>query len=402
MYMKKKLNLAALLLAAAFLGACGGQKQDAADTVAQTESAETENADQKSSIDLADGVYTVDFKTDSSMFKVNESKNGKGVLTVKDGEATLHISLTSKNIVNLYLGTADEAKEDEAGWLQPTVDTVTYSDGLSEEVNGFDVPVPALGEEFDLALIGKKGTWYDHKVKVENPVSGEAEDAEAASSETENSDDAAELVRRGVLPQEKCVVIAGSGIDLNTFPYSEVCQENTFFLATRLLVTKGVRTYFEAAKIVKEKHPEAKFYLAGSLDPNPDGINKDELDQYVQDGTVEYLGVVKDMPAALKEYAVFVLPSYYREGVPHAILEAMSIGRAIITTDAPGCKETINGKNGFLIEPRNSEQLAEKMIWMIEHPAEVKQMGMESRKYAEEKFDVEKVNQVMLETMGIQ
>ena len=191
MYMKKKLNLAALLLAAAFLGACGGQKQDAADTVAQTESAETENADQKSSIDLADGVYTVDFKTDSSMFKVNESKNGKGVLTVKDGKATLHISLTSKNIVNLYLGTADEAKEDEAGWLQPTVDTVTYSDGLSEEVNGFDVSVPALGEEFDLALIGKKGTWYDHKVRVENPVPGEAEDAEAAS-EKKNSDDAAD------------------------------------------------------------------------------------------------------------------------------------------------------------------------------------------------------------------
>ena len=188
MYMKKKLNLAALLLAAALLGACGGQKQDAADTVAQTESAETENAEQTSSIDLADGVYTVDFKTDSSMFKVNESKNGKGVLTVKDGEATLHISLTSKNIVNLYLGTADEAKEDEAGWLQPTVDTVTYSDGLSEEVNGFDVPVPALGEEFDLALIGKKGTWYDHKVRVENPVSGEAEDAEAVSPAGQTAD----------------------------------------------------------------------------------------------------------------------------------------------------------------------------------------------------------------------
>lgn len=217
----------------------------------------------------------------------------------------------------------------------------------------------------------------------------------------QNSDDAAELVRCGVLPQEKCVVIAGSGIDLNAFPYSETYQENTFFLATRLLVTKGVRTYFEAAKIVKEKHPEAKFYLAGSLDPNPDGIKKDELDQYVQDGTVEYLGVVKDMPAALKEYAVFVLPSYYREGVPHAILEAMSTGRAIITTDAPGCKETVNGKNGFLIEPRNSEQLAEKMVWMIEHPSEVKRMGAESRKYAEEKFDVEKVNQVMLETMEI-
>lgn len=217
----------------------------------------------------------------------------------------------------------------------------------------------------------------------------------------QNNDDAAELVRRGVLPQEKCVVIAGSGIDLKAFPYSEIYQVNTFFLATRLLITKGVRTYFEAAKIVKEKHPEAKFYLAGSLDPNPDGIKKDELDQYVQDGTVEYLGVVKDMSAALKEYAVFVLPSYYREGVPHAILEAMSIGRAIVTTDAPGCKETVNGKNGFLIEPRNSEQLAEKMIWMLDHPSEVKRMGAESRKYAEEKFDVEIVNRVMLETMGI-
>ena len=218
----------------------------------------------------------------------------------------------------------------------------------------------------------------------------------------QNSDDAAELVRRGVLPEEKCVVIAGSGIDLNTFPYSDTYEESTFFLATRLLVTKGVRTYFEAAKKVKSVHPEAKFYLAGSLDPNPDGIKEDELNQDVQDGTVEYLGVVKDMPAALKKYAAFVLPSYYREGVPHAILEAMSTGRAIITTNAPGCKETINGKNGFLIEPRNSEQLAEKMIWMIEHPEEVKQMGVESRKYAEEKFDVEKVNRVMLETMGIQ
>lgn len=218
----------------------------------------------------------------------------------------------------------------------------------------------------------------------------------------QNSDDAEELVRRDVLPQEKCVIIAGSGIDLNAFPYSETYQENTFFLATRLLVTKGVRTYFEAAKIVKEKYPEAKFYLAGSLDPNPDGIKKDELDQYVQEGTVEYLGVVKDMHMVLKKYAVFVLPSYYREGVPHAVLEAMSTGRAIITTAAPGCKETINGKNGVLIEPRNSEQLANKMIWMIEHPEDVKRMGMESRKYAEEKFDVEKVNQVMLKTMGIQ
>lgn len=121
-------------------------------------------------VDLADGVYTVDFETDNSMFRATEAHDGKGTLTVKDGVATLHVSLNSKNIVNLYPGTVDEAKADEAGWLQPTTDTVTYSDGLSDEVYGFDVPVPCIGEEFDLALIGKKGTWYDHKVSVQDPT----------------------------------------------------------------------------------------------------------------------------------------------------------------------------------------------------------------------------------------
>lgn len=182
--MRKRMNLAALLLAGALLAACGGQKpgtDGSADSSLAAESTSQAESENPGNIDLEDGVYTADFKTDSSMFKVNESKNGKGVLTVKDGKAILHISLTSKNIVNLYPGTADEAKDHESDWLQPTVDTVTYSDGLSEEVNGFDVPVPAIGEEFDLALIGKKGTWYDHKVSVENPVPEEAEDAGAES-----------------------------------------------------------------------------------------------------------------------------------------------------------------------------------------------------------------------------
>lgn len=217
----------------------------------------------------------------------------------------------------------------------------------------------------------------------------------------QNNDDAEELVFRKIVKKEQCVVVAGSGIDLQEFPYCECGDSPVFFLASRLLITKGLRTYFAAAKIAKQKYPEARFLLAGDFDPNPDGISKEELEQYTKDGSIEYLGLVKDMKTALKKCSIFVLPSYYREGVPHAILEAMSTGRAIITTDAPGCKETVNGKNGFLIEPRNSEQLAEKMIWMIEHPAEVKRMGKESRRYAEERFDVEKVNQVMLETMGM-
>lgn len=121
------------------------------------------------SAELADGTYSVDFDTDSSMFHVNEACDGKGTLTVKDGKMSIHISLTSKNIVNLFAGLAEDAAKNGAELLQPTEDTVTYSDGMTEEVYGFDVPVPALDEEFDLALIGSKGIWYDHKVSVSNP-----------------------------------------------------------------------------------------------------------------------------------------------------------------------------------------------------------------------------------------
>lgn len=118
---------------------------------------------------LEDGIYSADFETDSSMFRVNETCDGKGKLMVQDGKMTIHISLTSQSIVNLFPGTAEDAQKDGAELLLPTVDTVTYEDGISEEVNGFDVPVPALDEPFNLALIGTKGKWYDHEVIVSNP-----------------------------------------------------------------------------------------------------------------------------------------------------------------------------------------------------------------------------------------
>lgn len=150
--MKNKWLILALVILAALtaLAGCGG-------------------GDETNANALADGVYTADFNTDSSMFHVNETCDGKGTLTVKDGEMVIHISLPSKSVQNLYLGLAADAEQEGAELLQPTVDTVTYSDGLSEEVHGFDVPVPVLDEEFDLALIGTKGTWYDHKVSVSNP-----------------------------------------------------------------------------------------------------------------------------------------------------------------------------------------------------------------------------------------
>lgn len=132
----------------------------------QSESQPESNA---AAVTLEDGTYSANFDTDSSMFKVNETKDGKGVLTVQDGQMTIHVTLRGKKILNLYPGLAEDAEKDGAVLLEPTTDTVTYSDGLSEEVYGFDIPVPALDTEFDVALIGEKGKWYDHKVSVSNP-----------------------------------------------------------------------------------------------------------------------------------------------------------------------------------------------------------------------------------------
>ena len=119
---------------------------------------------------LEDGAYTATFTTDNSMFHVNEAYDNKGTLTVKDGEMTIHVTLASKNILNLFPGLAEDAEKDGAALLEPTTDAVSYADGTTGEAFGFDIPVPAIGEEFDVALIGKKGKWYDHKVMVSDPV----------------------------------------------------------------------------------------------------------------------------------------------------------------------------------------------------------------------------------------
>lgn len=136
---------------------------------AASESANAASSAASEAAALANGEYSAAFNTDSSMFHVNEANDGKGVLTVSDDGMTIHVSLVSKNIVNLYVGTAADAEADEAAWLQPTTDEVTYSDGTTEEVYGFDIPVPVIGEEFDVAILGEKGTWYDHKVSVSDP-----------------------------------------------------------------------------------------------------------------------------------------------------------------------------------------------------------------------------------------
>ena len=170
--MKKKLLVLVLsaVMAVGMMSGCGA-KSDTSDTKAKTaESSSAKETEEQTECELEDGTYTAEFKTDSGMFHVNEANDGKGTLTVKDGKMTIHVSLVSKKIVNLFEGTSEDAQKDGAELLEPTTDTVTYSDGATEEVYGFDIPVPELDKEFDVALLGKKGVWYDHKVSVTNPV----------------------------------------------------------------------------------------------------------------------------------------------------------------------------------------------------------------------------------------
>jgi major membrane immunogen (membrane-anchored lipoprotein) len=150
--MKKQYFLYFLLILCILLTACGQGK------------------DEGKKAPVEDGIYTVDVDTDSSMFHINEALEGKCTMTVKDGKMTVHMTLASKKITKLFYGMAEDAKKDGAALIEPTTDTVTYSDGMKEEAYGFDVPVPYLDEEFDVAILGSKDNWYDHKVKVSNPV----------------------------------------------------------------------------------------------------------------------------------------------------------------------------------------------------------------------------------------
>ena len=184
----KKLQIVSITLAALLLAGCGAAESaapasesasKAASTVETAPAAESESETPAAEAALPDGVYTADFNTDSSMFHANESCDGKGTLTVADGQMTMHVSLQSKKIVNLYLGMATDAADHEADWLQPTTDTVTYSDGTSEEVYGFDIPVAAVDTDFQLAILGTKGTWYDHTVSVANAQPADETAAEA-------------------------------------------------------------------------------------------------------------------------------------------------------------------------------------------------------------------------------
>lgn len=222
-----------------------------------------------------------------------------------------------------------------------------------------------------------------------------------------NPDDPIDLLEKNKIRVKKNAVQILGPIGLNLSDYQfkrwDETQQVSFIFVARLLAEKGIFEFIDAAKKIKQKYPKVVFKIIGGLDKeNPYGLTQADLDKVVNSGVIEYPGFVSDVAQRIQDSAVFILPSYYREGVPRSTQEAMAIGRPVITTDVPGCRETVvDGLNGFLVPKWDAEALANKMCYFIEHPEQINVMGLESFKIAQEKFDADKINLKLLEIMGL-
>lgn len=222
-----------------------------------------------------------------------------------------------------------------------------------------------------------------------------------------NPDDPIDLIEKNHIKHKKDAinVLGAIGLNLSDYPYQPWNNTHniSFIFIARLLAEKGIFEYVEAAKLVKQKYPHVSFVVIGGLDTeNPNALKRHDLDQLISGDIIEYPGFVTNVAERIQKSAVFVLPSYYREGVPRSTQEAMAIGRPIITTDVPGCRETVvDNANGFLIPKWDTKTLAEKMIYFIDNPDQINIMGRVSQQMATEEFDADVVNQRLLKIMGI-
>lgn len=222
-----------------------------------------------------------------------------------------------------------------------------------------------------------------------------------------NKEDPQDLIYNNRIKHKKnSVNILGPiGLNLQDYSYGRWDESSniSFIFIARLIAEKGIFDFIEAAKIVKKKYQNIKFTIIGGLDTeNPFGLSRIQLDELIASELIDYPGFVTDVAKRIQDSAVFVLPSYYREGVPRSTQEAMAVGRPVITTDVPGCRETVvDGVNGFLVPKWNPEALADKMCYFIENPEQVNKMGLKSYEIAQEKFDAEKVNSKLIEIMGL-
>jgi glycosyltransferase involved in cell wall biosynthesis len=219
----------------------------------------------------------------------------------------------------------------------------------------------------------------------------------------QNPDNMQVFIDNKITSKSQAVRVNGSGVNLSHFKKSKPTAEKfTFLTIARLLGEKGLREYAKAAKLVREKYPDVIFQLVGPEDPSPDGISITEVNQWHDDGYILYLGGTNDVRSNLEYCNIFVLASYH-EGMPRTVLEAMATGRPVLTTNVPGCKETvIEGENGFLVEKKNVEQLVEKMIWFINNKQQWQEMADKSYELAIEKFDVHKVNEELFKIMELE
>ncbi len=219
----------------------------------------------------------------------------------------------------------------------------------------------------------------------------------------QNPDNLQFFISKNILNKKKGYIVNGSGVDLANFKKTSPPLNGIVFLTIgRLLWDKGFGEYAKAASIVKKHYPNTVFRLLGPTDPSPDGISLDTIQEWEGKGAIEYLGSTDDVRPYLTGCHIYVLPSYH-EGLPRTVIEAMATGRPILTTDVPGCRETVvPGKNGYLVPKADAKALAERMIWFIEHTDQWQQMGQASRCMAEERFDVNKVNAEMMRIMNIE
>lgn len=218
-----------------------------------------------------------------------------------------------------------------------------------------------------------------------------------------NPDDPKDLLEKHSIKAKKSEVLGAIGLDLTSYAFVQpATSKRRFIFIGRLLAEKGINEYIGAAKLVKQQYPDAEFVVLGGLDEgNPGGLKKAQLEALIKEDVVIYPGHVNNVPHWIAEASVFVLPSY-REGVPRSTQEAMAIGRAVITSDAPGCRETVEqGVNGFIVPRWNAQALADKMIYLIENPTEITRMGNESHRIAVDKFDANKVNQRLMEILEL-
>lgn len=241
----------------------------------------------------------------------------------------------------------------------------------------FNIVRNIMGAEYKKALRNAKGVFF------------------------QNTDDVATFVEKGIVAPEKVTIVNGSGVDLSRFAFCEPPLLPSFLFVGRLIRDKGIVEFIDAARIVKRKHPEAEFNIVGGVDLNPTSLSDEDVECLQSEGIVNFCGEQEDVVPFYRENSIFVLPSHH-EGTPRSALEAMSTGRPVILTDAPGCRDVVqDGINGLMVPVGNPEMLAQAMIRFVEHPVLISSMGKESRAIAEEKYDVNKVNEAICNTMGV-